>query len=474
MKEKANISSKLEKIVALLLYSVPILFFVICYFVIITSGEDIWQGAKSQVDIIGDAIAAFNHSVRLADMFAWSVINFFDYNFSFGPDIVFRLLDVIVAFSIFYMSTYIALKRLPKLKIFDAAVFALIFLAVFLTSNGLTLYAGFSKIHNYLFISFFSLAFLIVYIKDLWGHKISKSFWFRIFMLVLGFVFGFASNVTAIVFLLALLCYLVYRYLCMRKSQLPQFKEDIKSFFLSWRFAGVIGILVSLWLMFFVGNGLGDYDTNPAYLTVCDYVPLAEIFKNPGNSFVRIVWHNIYNFGRFLLPFIVAFIPIVIYSLACHVKPNFSFIKKNKKYLVAIAMFVFMHVFAMSQIIYPTRLMLPAYLVAVPVFICTIWNVFFAQRKSKNTARKSLIMASVLLILMTVVTVIRGYFAFTYVSRITPILEDIKTTKNDEYCVDIETATAESLPYIHLGQEDFLVDWAMPQTIYGKKVSYCN
>jgi len=53
-------------------------------------------------------------------------------------------------------------------------------------------------------------------------------------------------------------------------------------------------------------------------------------------------------------------------------------------------------------------------------------------------------------------------------------LEEIKTYDGGSYCVNLKTATAEGLPYVHLGQEDFLVDWVMPQTIYEKTVSYCD
>lgn len=455
----------------------------ICYFVIITSGEDIWQGAASQVDIIGDSLAAFNHSVRLADMFAWSIINFFDYSYHFGPDTILRLVDVFAAFSIFYMATYIVLRRRPRLKLADATVFCGIFLAVFLTSNGLTLYAGFSKIHNYLFITFFSLVFGIFYLRDLWGREAPKTKLFPLIMLVLGFLFGFASNVTAIVFLIALAIYGLYIHS----------KSGLYKFIFSWRFMGVIGILLSIALMYLVGNGLGDYDTNPAYLTVCDYVPLAEIFENFGASFPRLIWHNVYNFGRFLLPFLVATLPVAIYGLLKHLKPNFKALKPHKNFLVASLIFVFIHVFAMSQIIYPTRLVLPAYIFGFSIFFFVLKEIFVTAKvkdvvsekaaalkkvdfkKAGTLASKTLKnVAVVFLILATAITVMRGYFAVTYVSRINAVLEEIKNTETEIYCVDLKTATAESLPYIHLGQEDFLVDWAMPQTIYQKTITYCE
>ena len=458
----------LKKVLAFLLYALPVVFFAVCYFVIITSGEDIFQGAKSQIDIFGDAIAAFNHSVRLADMFAWAIINFFDYNFSFGPDIILRLIDVVVALSLFYMATYITLRRRPKLQLSDAAIFSSIFMIFFLTSNGLTLYAGFSKIHNYLFIGFFSFLFGIIYLRDLWGRKTSKSIWFAFAMLLLGFVFGFASNVTAIVFLLTLVIYGIYKLFSLRRD----FWKYLKKFIASWRFMGVVGILISLWLMYFVGNGLGDYDTNPAYLTVCDYVPLAEIFRDFGGSLVRIAWHNVYNFGRFLVPFLVLSLPAGIYVIANRLKPKFQNLAVHKDYLVASVIFIIMHVFSMSQIVYPTRLVLPAFIFAEAIFIFVVKELFFYNAPKSD--RVLVVFSGILVALSLFVLVLRSYFAFSYVSRITPILDDIRTSETEVYCVDLSTATAESLPYIHLGQEDFLVDWAMPQTIYGKKITYCE
>ena len=117
-----------KKVLSILLYTLLIVFFIVCYFLIVTSGEDIFQGANSMPDVINDSIAAFNHSARLADMYAWSSINFFDYTFQFGPDILFRLLDVALAFLTFYLTTFIALGRRPKLALKDSAVNTFLFI----------------------------------------------------------------------------------------------------------------------------------------------------------------------------------------------------------------------------------------------------------------------------------------------------------------------------------------------------------
>ncbi|MBQ6394121.1 hypothetical protein IJH74_02675 [Candidatus Saccharibacteria bacterium] len=455
-----------KKILPTLLYGIPIVFFIVSYFIIITSGEDIWQGAQSNIDIIGDSIAAFNHSVRLADMFAWAIINFFDYTYSFGPDTILRLFDIALAFSIFYMATYIVLQRKPRFVLKDSAIFCSIFLLVFATSNGLTLYAGFSKIHNYLFITFFSLLFGIFYLRDLWGKKSSENKLFPLFMLILGFLFGFASNVTAIIFILSLPFYALYLHITHQKI-------PFKTFFTSWRFAGVIGILLSIILMYVIGNGLGDYDTNPVYLIVCDYIPLPELLAHPFDYVGRLIWHNVYNFGRFLIPFVVAIIPFAIYSGIRHYKPNFHVLKPHKNYLVASLIFIFMHIFALSQIVYPTRLVLPAYIFACSIFIFIFDKLFFTEKPLFNK-KSFIVLSSILLILAIGITAIRSYFAISYVSRINPILEEIKNSDSDTYCVNLKTATAEYIPYFHFGQEDFLVDWAMPQQIYGKTIYYCD
>ncbi len=460
---------RMKKTISFLMYLIPILFFIVCYFVIVTSGEDIWQGAKSTVDIFGDSAAAFNHSVRLADMYAWSIINVFDYVYQFGPDTIFRIIDVLAAGSIIYMATYIALRRRPKLRLKDASVFLIIFLIIFLTSNGLTLYAGFSKIHNYLFITFFSLLFGIMYLRDLWGRKMPKKWWFAIVMLILGFVFGFASNVTAIVFIITVAIYGIIQIISKKIHQ-----KEIKQFFLSWRFAGVVGILASVALMYLVGNGLGDYNTSPIYRTVFDYLPMGEIWNDIPGSIIKIISHNIYNFGRFLIPFAIVSLPLLIYVFIHRKKEKFGKVFKNqsdKNFVLVSVIFIFMHVFAMSQIKYPTRLVLPAYIFAVGIIIWVFLQIFSVKTISPRTVK---IGTFTLLILGVATLATRTVFAVNYVSKVSPIFEHIKNSSGDTICIDWEEIRSPSIPYVHMEQEEMLVDWAMPQTIYSKTVSDCG
>ena len=460
---------KARKILSILLYSLPVIFFIVCYFLIITSGEDIFQGAGTTPNIISDSIDAFHHSSRLADMYTWSVINFFDYSFSFGPDTIFRLIDVFAAVGILYMVTYITLKHRPKLCLKDASIFNLSFLFVFLTWHGYTLYSGFSAIHNYLFISFFTLLFLIFYIRELWGRPacpFKNKKLFTLLMFILGFIFGFASNITSIVFLLTLAVYTIY--LKIKKQKL-----HLKEFFFSWHGASMLGILIAIALIYIVGNGLSDYEATSDYIVTYDYLPLSDIFANIPDAIRRIFLHNVKNFGRFIVPFIITVVPLLA-TMFIAAKQKLikltKFTANEKSFLVATFSFIILHILIFSQLEYPTRLVLPAYLLAVAVFL------FIAKHylEKLRTRILPLALASIIIILSTGLITVRIYFAIDYRNKVLPALEIVKNSNDSSLCLDKDTITSKSVPLIHLGQDSLLADWALPENISGKSVTICG
>ena len=441
-----------------------------------TSGEDIFQGANIPPDIFGDAVAAFNHSARLADMYAWAVINFFDYIYQFGIDTIFRIIDVFAAGLLLWLSTYIALGRRPRLVLKDAINYGAVFLALMLTSSGVTLYGGFSKIHNYLFIGVVCVAFLLVYFKDLLGGmklgtKMTKfkQVWLAILMLAFGYVFGLTSSVTAVAFLISLPLFAGYLKISHQKIR-------VRDFVLSWRGAGVLGALLALFCIYVIGPGLAEYGTSEIYKTACDYLAFDEIFTDFWGSVWRIILHNVSNFGRFLAPFAVALVGLVVVHLVmrrrvCNRQWSLKFSKNQRNFLVAAALFVFVHILALSQIYYFTRMVLPAYLVAVAagLYVAKVW--FEATFRSKSGV---IVLAAVMVGAMVVLTMVRGCFAIEYLGKASGVLEEIRTFDGETYCVKLADVKSRNLPYIYLGQEDFLVDWAMPQTIYGKTVVECD
>ena len=466
----------LKKILCVLLYALPVVFFAVCYFLIVTSGEDIFQGANTSPDIFGDMAAAFNHSARLADMYAWAVINFFDYVYKFGVDTIFRIIDVLAALFLLWLSTYIALGRRPRLVLKDAIIYGAVFLALMLTSSGVTLYGGFSKIHNYLFIGVVCTAFGLVYFKDLLcgmklGAKITraKKIWLAVLMLIFGYVFGLTSSVTAVAFLISLPLFALY-------LRISHQKICMRDFVLSWRGASVVGVLFSLFCIYVIGPGLAEYGTSEIYKTACDYLAFDEIFADFFGSVWRIVQHNAFNFGRFLAPFAVVLAGmVVVYLVTGRRAKNKRWLKgfsrDQRNFLVAALLFVFMHIFALSQIYYFTRMVLPAYLVAVAVglYVARFWFDATFRGKSGVTA-----LATVMVGAMVTLVVVRGCFAAEYLGKAGRVLEEIRAFDGEVYCVKLADVKSRNLPYIYLGQEDFLVDWAMPQTVYGKTVAECD
>ena len=79
----------MKRILTYLLYGLPVIFFAVCYFLMTVWGEDIIQGAGTAPDVWNDLVGAFHHNSRLSDMYAWTVINFFDFQYSFGIDTIF-------------------------------------------------------------------------------------------------------------------------------------------------------------------------------------------------------------------------------------------------------------------------------------------------------------------------------------------------------------------------------------------------
>lgn len=453
--------NRLSKLLSLALYLIPVIFFTVCYFLIITSGEDIYQGANTAPDIIGDAIDAYRYNSRLSDMYAWSVINFFDYRFSFGVDTVFRLADVIMATAIIYIMTYFSLGHRPRLNVSDASWFLFCFILIFATPHGRTLYAGFSIIHNYLIITLSTLIFLIPFIKLINGKSALVSRHSNFAMLILGFVFGFSSNITPIAFVIS---YLIIRgYLYWQHKLKPN----------RWEIMGLIGIAIGISLQYLFGSGINAY-INSDYTTNYDYVSFSEIIQNPFNSLSRLATHVVRNFARVFIP--LAGVPLL--AAACITmlnkiggrKTNLFYLAENRKnYLFIALFFIVIHLAIMSQINYPLRLALPAYVIGV-----TTSAIIVRSWLDQTNFRIQIAFTVVLTIFSLAILTTRTAYAINYIGKTAPIFEYIKTYSGNSLCIPIESVDSLTMPVIYLGQEPMLVDWAMPQVIYGKSITFCQ
>ncbi len=449
------------------LYILPVLFFAVTYFLQTVSSEDIYQGAGQPVSIINDIIAAFNWNARLGDMYAWSAINFFDYTYEFGVDTIFRLLDLVMVFAIFFLITTFALGRRPKWKIQDALVFGVSFLAVFLSDYSRSLVSSFSHIHNYLPTTLLPLLFLLPFIWSLHGREVLTGRRGKLIAFVLGLLFALSSNVTPVVFVITALLVGGYTvFFAKRKTKL-----NLRHILSSWQVFAILGLFVSSSFMYLVGPGVSSY--TQGYNG--SYVALSELLRSPAENGVAIIGNMVHNFQS------VAAI-IIILSLVTLVE---YVIQKKKlihaqahgvtglKFSAVCLVFFIVHVLAVSQIDVSTttRILLPA-------FVCAVISVLFTTNRLLYLAevkQRVLLLAAIpVIMLTTVLAVDMALVMVKHQQQATAVFERIRSTEATNVCVtpaDNPTATSPLMKYY---QRELFVDWAMPVTIYDKTVDWCN
>ncbi len=461
-----------QKIVIWLLYLLPIVFFAICYFLITATEEDIAQGAGTTPDVWKDFVAGFWYNARIADMYAWAVINFFDYQYSFGIDTIFRLIDVIAVAGVLILLTSVILGRRPRRNLKDALVFMGCFLMLVLTPYGYTFYRGFSMIHNYLIIALALLGFSLPFIRKLSGGKIPRLYRMWWVALPMGLVFGMSANFPPLAFLATYLVVKVWQSWKTKKrgDKLTGVRPE------AWEIWMIGGMLTSMVIGYVFGPGLSNYASDPMYVTVYDYVRFGDIFQNFGGSMVRILKHLVANFGRTWAPILVVLLSGLVGALvrARRLGRKLEIWPKNegtKRLLAVLTVFSIFSVLAGSQIIMPVRLCLPAYLalmVVVIILLMTWWQ--GVGRIGSNLTAGVMITAAVAVI------VIRAAFAWDFHERIGEALVMIRDAEEETVCVNQEELQQRpKMPFGMLQQEEtFVLRRENKYIIYGKNVIYCS
>lgn len=445
--------------IATLLYTLPVIFFIVSYFLITTSGEDIFQGANNYrigtpLNPIGDAVNAFNFNSRITDMYAWSVIDYYDYQFQFGPDTFFRLIDVLISCGVFYTATYIILKRRPRLIVKDSLVFCAIFASIIITPFGRPFYIEFSMIHNYTPLALVTLLILIPYLNLFTKKSTSKRPWlFAFAMLTLGIYFGMAATITPLAFLAAIIIFYI-----IKRKHLPKLPL--------WFYSGILGTIIGFLTCWLAGSGINHY-TNPATASMFDYVSLSDLFGNPSATIPRIIFHELYNFGLFLLPIAA----IIIISIIFSKKPKQYFTKnfwkalpKETKNILAICLlFTIIHILGASLIKSPPRLTMPAYLIGAVL----LFRFFLPYLKDSK------LLASGIILVTIFITFSHTLFLTIYHHNTANYLEQIRTTSNSNFCLDYIANKPPRIQILDLSQANIVVDWGVPQPFYGQEYPIC-
>lgn len=448
-----------SRVFSVILYLLPIIFSLITVFFITTSGEDNFQGAGNlqngnPINILQDATNAFNFNSRITDVYAWTVIDFYDNQFKFGPDILFRLLDVIAITSVFYLMTYLILNRKPVLKIKDSLIFCAVFFVFIITPFGRAFYHEFSMIHNYVPLALITLLFAIPYLKFV-THSLHPKhpFLFTILMLFAGLLFGMSATITPLAFLATAVIYIIY--ISIKQKHFPPLPF--------WFYGGIVGTITGFLICWLVGSGVDHYTDTTAALAF-DYLPFSDIFSN----IPKLVWHEIYNFG-------LVFIPLIIISAFCllfshqrkkllnlhhltHLSPT------TINYFIIFITFIIIHILGASLVKSPPRLLIPAYLAGIIIIFRS-----FAPHLEFNKLSSALIIA---LTLATVIT--HGVLLFKYHSEMSQVLTYIKDSPETTICLDPADTMPSRIHILDLSQANMIVNWGEPEPIYNKGIISCQ
>ena len=456
-----KLSPLLRDSLTALLYLIPVIFFAVVYFLQTVSSEDIYQGAGKSVAITQDIVAAFNWNARLGDMYAWPVINFFDYTYQFGPDTMFRLLDVALAVGIFYLMTLFILGRRPKWQLQDALLFNVSFLAVFLSDFSRSLVSSFSHIHNYLPTALLPLLFALPFVLTLRGKQVLQSRSGKAGAFMLGVFFALSSNVTPIALIATLALIAGYYYVTAKK------KPQLKQFLWSWQMFALAGVALSFGVMYLIGPGVSSY--TQGYNG--SFVALGDVLRAPGEAGVALLSNMVGNI-QLVMPIllILLFATLVEYVLY---KKRLVRNAKGVLFSAAILIFFVLHTLAVSQVDVSTtmRILLPAYVFAV------ISVLFTANRLIGlvNITQKTLTLAALpILFVSAVITADMGVLMLRHQQQANVVLNRIEASEAASVCVTPKDNPTAKSPLMKYYQRELFIDWTMPEAIYGKTVDWCK
>lgn len=448
-----------DKILAAVLYALPVIFFSICYFLITTSAEDINQGAGRPANILYELKEAFLYNPRLGELYTWPMINIFDYQFAFGLDTILRLFDVLLAVAILLALFVISTARMPRLQLKDAILFAsgFLLLALATTQYSEVFYARFSFIHNYLMIILFFLLFILPYVLEGHGKSLPKTKLFYFVSIIIGFLFGMSSQVTPIVILITFAIVFIFRFFT-KKSTL-----NIKKILISWKTYSIIGILIAALVMYGLGPGIASHYANDPLL---NYVAFSDLLTEPLPSIGSLI-HNLFDNTLTLLPYMLLFGTSVILSLKL-MKNTPS--RTTSRYLLYAGLFCVIHLLILSQISFESllRVTIPIYIVVVLVVLFAL-NCSFQRTRGANTYT----IGALLCVLCLFVVIDMTNNQITYRQKIHAALYDIQKSPSSDTCVYKNSIKA---PISTLGfhQSPLLEEWAMPMKIYNKSVTFCE
>lgn len=303
-----------KNILSFLAILIVIFFFVVAIFFRTLSAEDLAQQSVAKKESFKATYErVLNYVPRVGEFYQQEIIRFFDYQFKFGKDTVFRVIDVFLCLLLMYYSVYLIIARRPKISKMDSLLLLLIF-SIFFASPYKQFFVWFAGIHNYV-IALLLLVMTTFYLFDQKNQNDHVSFLRIISLSLLGFLFGFSHTVPPVVIITMATLFIIWKF-CKKRITIKNFvRNNLDKAFVFF------GIFLGLYFEYFIASGHSMYSSSE-YAKLSDYISLSEVFRRPIVGLNVLISHLISNL-RPLLPFLVLEIFIVAASY---------FLMKREKY----------------------------------------------------------------------------------------------------------------------------------------------
>jgi hypothetical protein len=113
-----------------------------------------------------------------------------------------------------------------------------------------------------------------------------------------------------------------------------------------------------------------------------------------------------------------------------------------------------------------------------PAYICAVVCVLFTVNRLLTIVaiqKKTLTLVAVFVVLFaSIITLDVGTVMVKHRQEATVVLDRIKDTSGEKVCVTPNDNPSAKSPILKYHQRELFVDWAMPETIYGKQVDWCR
>ena len=411
-----------EKRLCLCGYIIIPIFFIILYFLMTETYEDIHQNNLDYSLSVGGILErVYNYIPRLGEFFQRIAAHYMTKQASFGLDAFFRFLTSAIATGSIYLTTVFALGRKPKPRYGDTAAALGILLVTMVSIFSETFTYRFSYANNYVLGLLVGMAVLVLF-----RFKFKKNQWWKLSAAaLLGFAFGISTEIAPVAFLGLVCIWLILKIFIRKEIKIRELWSKYRL-----QLFTVGGLVIGL-AFFYLGGGIGER-TNGGYAAVYDYVSPMGIFKDPlatSYKLLRHVWYNIrYVFFAIPLMGIYIFIEASLFR------------KTNRHYLfwqVMLLGFCVLFVGATSLIavhddLYP-RFMLPVF---VAILLSSMLFVQHVTTQAK-ISEKHQKYAAITTVALGAILVVDTGFAFTsYNISMKPMLEAIHHNPGAELIID--------------------------------------